>query len=156
MFPVQKIILPLLLSLVWIQSASAQFDSIDQKARDLKNRRLNTEKLASEIEKQASLPLDKIRFLYVFITSNIRYDVDAFLNGKESATKPDDVLKSGKAVCQGYANLFHEVCWLLGIRSQIVSGFSKGYGFNGKMDSKSNHAWIAIYINDQWHLLDPT
>jgi hypothetical protein len=44
----------------------------------------------------------------------------------------------------------------MGIRSQVVSGFSKGYGFKGQIETKSNHAWVAVYVDNQWHLLDPT
>jgi hypothetical protein len=135
---------------------AAQFEAIDQKARELNIRGMTTKKLSAEINQEASSPLEKVRFLYVFVAHNISYDVSAFFKGKSSATEPNDVLKAQKAVCQGYANLFHEVCSLLGIRSQVVSGFSKGYGFNGKIDPKSNHAWIAVFFDDRWHLLDPT
>ncbi|MDY0280289.1 MAG: transglutaminase domain-containing protein [Salinivirgaceae bacterium] len=133
-----------------------QFDQIDEQARVIKIKKQTIETLAGTIKQLSSDPVDQVRALYVFIATNIAYDTNAFFTGSSSAIDPNDVLHAKKAVCQGYSNLFNAVCSELNIRSHIVAGFTKGYGFNGKMDGKSNHAWIAVYLNGKWSLIDPT
>ena len=148
------IIILLVLSLTKL--SFGQFEQIDAQARTIKIKNQSTEKLAGIIKQLSPDTLQQVRALYVFITENISYDVNAFFKGNSSAIEPNDVLNTQHAVCQGYSNLFQAVCNKLNIRSRIVAGFSKGFGFNGKIEGKSNHAWIAVYIHGKWNLIDPT
>jgi transglutaminase/protease-like cytokinesis protein 3 len=46
----------------------------------------------------------------------------------------------------------------MGLRIQVVSGWSKGYGYTSgqRFEGPTNHAWNAVLINGQWRLMDPT
>ena len=49
---------------------------------------------------------------------------------------------------------------LAGIPVKKLSGFSKGYSYSPEnpftAETKTNHAWNAVYIKDNWFLLDST
>ncbi len=53
-----------------------------------------------------------------------------------------NVLINGKAVCQGYAEAFQELCESAGLSTRIVSN--------------SNHAWNLVKLDGQWYHVDIT
>ncbi len=137
-------------------SVFGQFEEIDKEAREIPIRGLTVDNLARTIESKAKTDLEKARMLFTFIAHNIEYDLSAFKKGNYSYTDPNDVLKYRKAVCQGYSNLFQEVCRQLNIRSEVIEGLSKGYGFTGKLQSRADHTWNTAFIGGEWILFDPT
>ena len=67
------------------------------------------------------------------------------------------MLRRRRAVCQGYAQLTEALGAAMGLRVQVISGWSKGYGFRiGQEFGAPNHAWNAIRIGGRWRLMDPT
>jgi hypothetical protein len=64
------------------------------------------------------------------------------------------------AVCEGYAGLFKSLADIVGLDCIKISGHGKGFGYVSlgpdaplpKMDS--NHAWNAILMDGEWHLID--
>ena len=70
--------------------------------------------------------------------------------------KPDDVLRRGTAVCEGYAGLYKELADQLGLQCKKISGHSKGYSWTGKVPTSSNHAWNAVKVGDFWYFIDST
>ena len=55
-------------------------------------------------------------------------------------------------MCQGYAELFHELCEHSGIESYIVLGYTRQ---NGQVVN-INHAWVVARIDTNWCFFDPT
>jgi len=101
--------------------------------------------------------LEKARSIYVWMANNITYDMKGFKSGNLPDYRPKAVLKTNIAVCEGYARLFNELCHEAGIESEIIRGYSKGYGYlPGNTFSVSNHAWNAVYLNGRWNLVDVT
>jgi len=45
---------------------------------------------------------------------------------------------------------------LASIESIGISGFSKGYGYTGRIGSQPDHDWNAVKINNKWYLIDVT
>lgn len=115
-------------------------------------------KLAAYLNENAKTDLDKVRAYYVWITHNIDYDTKVFFSNKPNPkTKAIDALKSGKAVCQGYSELFKALCEYSNIPCQLISGYSKGYGFDPKRKlSSSDHAWNVVFVENKWQLIDAT
>jgi hypothetical protein len=71
----------------------------------------------------------------------------------QEPTTIEDVLKTRKAVCQGYAELFVALSKECNINSVLISGYTKMP--DGSLGEYS-HAWVAAEVNNKWYLFDPT
>lgn len=98
----------------------------------------------------------KVKTFHDWICDNIAYDAEMYFSGRIFAQDYESVVKKRKAVCSGYAACINAMCSLSGIESKTISGFSKGYGFSGKIGSYPDHDWNAVKINGRWYLLDAT
>lgn len=100
---------------------------------------------------------DKLRAIYVWIATNIRYDMLAFQQNRNQNQSVSQVLSSGKALCSGFSLLFKELCRIAKIESEIIEGYAKAFGYKpGQKFESSNHAWNAVRIYGTWYLLDVT
>jgi hypothetical protein len=101
---------------------------------------------------------EKARAIYRWITDRISYDLDTFFRGDLNNITGKEVLRTRKAVCSGYVVLFVELADAIGLKVEIISGHSKGYGFDPVHVSYpvENHSWVAARIGDEWRLIDPT
>jgi len=98
----------------------------------------------------------KAKVLHDWICDNIAYDAEMYFSGRITSQEYDAVLKKRLAVCSGYTNLMNEMCRLAGIESIGINGFSKGFGYTGKIGRDTDHAWNAVRINGKWYLIDVT
>ncbi|XP_065056397.1 kyphoscoliosis peptidase-like [Rhopilema esculentum] len=124
------------------------------------------EELARYLTGQYDSDLFKARSIWIWVTSNISYDTDAFFNNDLSeAADETNALKTGKAVCSGYSSLVSALCRVLSAekllwsQSKEIHGFAKGYNYEigQKFDGKkTNHSWTSIKIQGQWWLFDFT
>jgi hypothetical protein len=48
------------------------------------------------------------------------------------------------------------MCDLAGIESIGINGYSKGFGYTGKIGRDTDHAWNAVHIGNKWYLVDVT
>uniref|UniRef100_A0A8C5WJ60 Transglutaminase-like domain-containing protein n=1 Tax=Leptobrachium leishanense TaxID=445787 RepID=A0A8C5WJ60_9ANUR len=115
------------------------------------------EETVSMITEKADSDLEKIRAIWIWICHNIRYDVEGFLGLSPKIYHAKEVVKTGKAVCSGYAGLFKEMCRHIGIKCREVSGYSRGSEYIeglGFHRTKSNHMWNALELDSEWYLLD--
>ena len=76
-----------------------------------------------------------------------------YFSGRVSKQDYESVLKKKKAVCSGYASVMNEMCRLAGIESIGIHGYSKGFGYRGKLD-KPDHEWNAVNLGNKWQLID--
>lgn len=96
-----------------------------------------------------------LQSLYGWMANHISYDVvntyqpDYY---KDTADAVNKTLRTRSAVCQGYASLFMAVCRSAGIPAWLVSGYTV---VNGRQQGAS-HAWVAVFVDGQWKLADPT
>ena len=115
----------------------------------------NTEGLSKYFNEKFTKPEDKVRAIFVWLADNIQYDIDNIFAINRYATTAEIISKTlttRKAICQGYAETFQELCKLTGIKSFVVTGYTKQSGFVDYIP----HAWATAYINNQWRLYDPT
>ena len=98
----------------------------------------------------------KVKVMHDWICDNIAYDTDMYFSGKTSKQDYESVLKKKKGVCSGYASVMNEMCRLAGIESIGIHGYSKGFGYQGKLGNKPDHEWNAVNINGKWQLVDCT
>ena len=118
----------------------------------------SVETLAQYLIEPAKNDLDKVRAIYRWITSFIAYDVESFFYGTYGDLSAAGVLRSRKSVCSGYANLFYALAGYANLKVVIIEGYAKGYGYNIGDDiaGDANHAWNAVQIDGEWHLIDST
>ena len=98
----------------------------------------------------------KVKILHDWICDNIAYDTDMYFSGRISAQEYVPVLKKKKGVCSGYTNLMNKMCELAGIESIGITGYSKGFGYTGKIGKNIDHEWNAVHIGNKWYLIDVT
>ena len=93
-----------------------------------------------------------------FIANLVCYDFDGvYVYHTDVPADYPSVLRLRKTKCAGYANLFNEMCYRLGITCQIVDGYARGYGWDPKDNPKeTNHSWNAVMLDDVWYLIDCT
>lgn len=113
--------------------------------------------LSTYLTSPAKTDLEKTRSIFVWIAYNIIYDMKGFKSGNLPDYRPKAVLLNRNAVCEGYARLFNELCNEAGVRSEIIRGYSKGYGYDeGDRFAVTNHAWNAVFLDSAWQLIDVT
>ncbi len=132
------------------------------------------EHLTDLINQDFSLQEEKARAIFIWIAYNIDYDVAAetslqkrysFSDSTQIATIERKIrakwakncVKEGKAECEGYATLYKCLCDNVGLECIIIPGNTKRHEDNiGDPVLKTNHAWNAVKINDEWKFVDPT
>lgn len=133
-----------------------EFSATDKKALQLPDSLAKTTDLiANYITSNFSSDKDKARAIFIWVASNIQYDIDNmyalnfYEKKEEKITKP---LKTRKGICENYAVLFTDICIKSGLKSFVIEGYTKQNGFAAYIP----HAWSAALIDSAWFLFDPT
>jgi transglutaminase/protease-like cytokinesis protein 3 len=129
---------------------------IDKKMASIPSEKTQTTAdIAHFINTNFKTETEKIRAIFYWTASNIRYDVASISSLPTQETPQDKItktLKTHKGVCAEYSLVFNEIANLVGIKSFVIQGYTKQ---NGKIDILS-HAWCASKIDNNWYLFDPT
>ncbi|KAK9680547.1 hypothetical protein K7432_015903, partial [Basidiobolus ranarum] len=139
----------------------SDFVEVDQYARDTPQEVTHDlKRLTKYLIQPFDSELCQIRSIFVWIADNISYDVDGFLSGNIPDQSAKSTLHSRSSVCEGYANLFQEMCEISGIYVQKIHGYSRGAGTDPSTESRgplgSNHAWNVVRINGVYRMIDST
>ncbi|WP_165872257.1 transglutaminase domain-containing protein [Tenacibaculum sp. M341] len=160
-----------------LHSFSQDFSSVKEKVNAYKG--ISTsEKLALQLKKDFKSNENKIKALYYWLTNNIRYDLEEFYNpNREKVTvfryqtleererkikaMNDKIIKETllrrRAVCEGYARTFADVCTLLNIENEVITGYVRAsINYINKPLEQPNHAWNAVKLNNKWIYIDAT
>ncbi|CAF2141344.1 unnamed protein product [Rotaria magnacalcarata] len=103
--------------------------------------------------------IDQAWIIFYWISKNIRYDTQAYFNNNIGSQVSTNVFFSRKAVCDGYANLYADLCTRIGLTCHKVSGYAKGYSFDARQKGfqKTNHAWnIISFKNGYSYFIEST
>ena len=113
--------------------------------------------LAAYLQSEARNQTELARLAFSWIGQHIRYDATAFNTGRYGDLSASGVLKSRKAVCDGFANLFAALCTASGLEAYNIGGYAKGFGYKpGKRFREPDHAWNVVRADGRWLLVDPT
>ncbi|KAK6346916.1 hypothetical protein TWF696_007016 [Orbilia brochopaga] len=121
----------------------------------------DVQRLALDLTAPFESATDKARVIFTWLHHNVVYDVQNFFNNSVKPSTPASTLKTGLAVCEGFAGLFAAMAVFAGLEAIVVGGHGKGYGWTETDKSfvppfKGNHAWNACRIDGgEWHLIDP-
>lgn len=136
-------------------TALRSFEAIDKHALNApQEAEKSLDSLAKYLAEPCKTDKEKVRAVFRWVTDRIMYDFDGVRAGKLPSTSAEAVLKSRKAVCQGYTKLFAELCNRLGVKAVIVSG--KVRSTSTAVGFPDNHAWNAAYFDNKWWLIEPT
>jgi uncharacterized protein YkwD/transglutaminase-like putative cysteine protease len=111
--------------------------------------------LASYLGQPCKSDMEKARAVYRWLTDRVVYDAEALFSGKLGDQSAPAVLQRRKGVCEGYANLFLDLCTRLQVKAVKVVGLAKGIGY-GPGARRPNHAWNAFLAGENWFLVDAT
>lgn len=95
---------------------------------------------------------EKFRVIYRWIAENVEYKTG------RKGTDANVILRKKKAICEGFASLLEAMCAAENIRCETVIGFAKSDPSTDiPMNMKeTNHAWNAVFLAGEWHLVDVT
>ncbi|HJS00463.1 MAG TPA: transglutaminase domain-containing protein [Flavobacterium sp.] len=99
---------------------------------------------------------DRIRAVFYWTANTISYDADNMFEVKFDENLQERITRAfndQKGNCSDYANIFNQLATSVGIKSMVVSGYTKWNKI--KVDNLS-HAWNAARIDHKWYLFDPT
>ncbi|WP_019637589.1 transglutaminase domain-containing protein [Paenibacillus fonticola] len=96
--------------------------------------------ILQEIIKEGMNEHQKVKAIHDYVVLNLKYDE------KLQKYTAYEGLKTGTAVCQGYALLTYKLLQQAGMNNQIIEGSAGG----------QLHAWNLVYINGHWYHLDTT
>lgn len=181
--PPTKLVLFLFVCLFSI-SASSQERTIRQDLLSADSVARNTEyhndiyQLTRELTSPFNEDLLKARTIFIWITENLAYDYRLYNRMQEGKPPKGPVCKEGqdcdkvvreweikylnkilkkkKAVCNGYSLLFKKMCEQAGLRAEIIPGYTKNKSYQVGSTGLPDHAWNAVWINNDWLLLDAT
>lgn len=132
------------------------YNAIDKKALAIPDSLTkNTSDIAAYISNNFDSKSDKTRAIFIWIASNISYDLEYMFTTDFHETNEDRILKSlmtRKGICGNYAALFTDICLKTGVESYVISGYTK----HNEFISHLSHAWNAAYIDSNWFLFDAT
>jgi len=114
-----------------------------------------TKGIAKYVKLNYSKPNDQSRAIFTWIAKNIQYDIENMfaINFYQNTNEIiANVLKTRKGICMSYAELFSDIANKVGIKTYVISGYTKQNGFVDYIP----HAWCAALIDSAWFLFDPT
>ncbi len=138
---------------------NSSFEAIDQHVADTPAGAAGSiDSLAKYLVSAAKTDLEKARSIYKWVISNVSYDVEAFESGDYGDQSAEAVFVTRRTLCGGYSNLFHALCKAAGVPSEVLFGYSRGFGYvtGAPLDPEPDHAWNSVKIGDKWYLLDAT
>lgn len=150
------LILTFLFTISGFSQTNVGFDLIDTKMAAIPVDSITTTTgISNYIKTNFKTENDKIRAVFYWIASNISYDVqhmfepNTIQNPQEKITT---TLKTKTGVCIHYAEVFKDLANKIGIKTNIIVGYTKQ---NGAIATIA-HAWCASIIDGKWFLFDPT
>lgn len=133
-----------------------EYDIIDKKVIQIPDSLSeNTDDISKFIHNNFKSEKEKIRAIFIWVSSNIEYDIEnmyALNFYEEKSEKISKTLKTKKGICENFAAIFNELCLKFNIKSFIIEGYTIQ---NGSADYIP-HAWCAAKIDTSWFLFDPT
>ncbi len=115
----------------------------------------STATIAAYIRSHASSGSDQVKMAYGWVITHITYDIrsrDLVILNEDRGILIRSALEKRRGVCENFAYLFADLCKNLGFPALVVGGYTRQ---NGAVD-RSPHAWVAVQLDNEWALYDPT
>ncbi len=113
------------------------------------------QKLTTRIVRNLKTDSEKVYAIHKWIITHIRYDFKKEVSSNYSRISIKQILRHRKAICLGYSDLFKTLCSCAGINCVEIPGYNKDiYGNIGDHFYLDEHEWNAVYLNNEWKLVD--
>ncbi len=135
-----------------IVHAQSEYDYADSIALSHAGKKFkNTGELAQTLTHGVKDRQTQFRILFRWITDNMEYDKGNRIDD------PEKVIRKMEGMCGAYSKLLSQACAHLGIHCVTIEGIAKGHTTVGSVSEGSahRHAWNAVEIDGEWHLVDP-
>lgn len=154
-----KLVRLLVITLALISLGTTAFaqstDELDTKVvNHFNGKTVDKPTLVKWLNENTKTDLEYSRAVFVFLSTQINYNMAAFEQGVNINVTPEAVLKTGNSVCQGYANTFKALCDAKKIKCYVVTGH--GEGLAARARAFDNHAWNCFQIDGKWYLAEAT
>ena len=131
------------------------YQRADSVALSIRKTWFNPYNLSQRLTQNLDSEEEKVRAIYRWVSENISFDCKAWHHPERQTENVRQILWRRKATSKGYALLFKELCEYADITSYVIEGYAKTNRSRiGKNKRIPNHAWNAVWINDNWYLLD--
>lgn len=133
-----------------------ELEAIDEIMLQIPDSSTNTTtSIANYINQNFNSQSDKSRAVFIWVASNIQYDI-ANMFAIDFYQKKDQIisktLRTRKGVCMHYAEVFTEIANKVGLKAYYVTGYTKQNEFVEYI----SHAWCVAFVDTSWCLFDPT
>lgn len=116
--------------------------------------------LAHRITLNAQNDSDKVLAICQWMCKNLEYDYtnlsndDKGIHNPDSFQRPAVAIRQKKAICDGYAQIFRDLCLL----NNIYASYIVGYTCYSELTDSAQvlHAWNGVRVNNNWYLMDLT
>ncbi|GAB3275499.1 hypothetical protein GCM10027347_48880 [Larkinella harenae] len=116
--------------------------------------------LSDYLTAPARTDMDRVRVIYAWMVSHIRYDLAAVQNRSSQKYYSEleyanRVLRQRKGLCTGYSLLFKYLLKRAGVHAVTIRGYARTEDKEaGHPVRLVDHEWNAVKIDDEWYLLD--
>jgi len=138
------------------QEKTGDFRRVDALALQIPDsQERTTQGISGYITSNFNSQTDRSRTIFAWVATSIQYDIDNMF-AVNFYQNTDEIIKEAlsrhKGICQHFAELYSAIANQSGIKTYVVSGYTKQ---NGSVDYLP-HAWCASLIDSSWYLIDPT
>lgn len=115
--------------------------------------------VVEEINRVAGSDFEKAKLAHDVTAVLISYDAASFWSGNLPPQDFASVIRSRKAVCEGYAAVYQKLCDNLGVTCRTIHGYARGVGSSLVTEAdvtEPNHAWNMVQLEGNWYLVDCT
>ncbi len=117
----------------------------------------NVEKLSEALAKNCSSDEETVLAFSYWICKNIKLDYAEYEKRPAEAKSIKKILRSKKALSDGYTKLFVEMCGAQKIPAIYVPGYTKDYDFvSGDTLYRAEYAWALVKLGEEWKIMDLT
>jgi transglutaminase-like putative cysteine protease len=93
---------------------------------------------------------DRIAAIQEWVRRNVTFE----MKSSNSSTSALETLSAGTGVCRDFAHLMIALCRALGIPARYTTGID--YGADPALGPPDFHAYVEVYLRDQWVIFDPS
>lgn len=112
----------------------------------------SSQSIANYINSNYMSDENKLRAVFIWITDNIQYDIHNMYNFQKTDQNITQTLRTRKGVCQDYAELFNDIANKIGIKTYVISGYTK----QNNVVTYNPHAWCTAILDSSRFIFDPT